>query len=201
VVQLALVPQAEATVELVRRAQEEERLRARVDEVGRRAREAQAELTAAKEALVELERQAAGAGEVTAAQRRKAEERLTKAEQAAAERWPERRAGAERAAQDGRRALQRHVSEHFAEIVEELEQAGRAAAEQVDHTAQAFLEAVDRRMQAERTLIEVVALTRNMGPNDVARTRTDLARGEVGRLIESGGEQAPELRIAEPVSA
>jgi hypothetical protein len=78
-----------------------------------------------------------------------------------------------------------------------LEQAGRAAAEQVDHTAQAFLEAVGRCMQAERTLIEVVALTRNMGPNDVTRSRTDAAQRGVQRLMEGGGERAPELRIPE----
>jgi uncharacterized coiled-coil DUF342 family protein len=52
-------------VELVRLAGQEETLRARIDEVSRAARAASAELAAAKEALVELEREAA-AGKVTA---------------------------------------------------------------------------------------------------------------------------------------
>ena len=53
-------------------------------------------------------------------------------------------------------------------------------------------------MEAEGTLTQIVALVRPLRPGDVARTRTDAARLEVGRLIESGGEQATELRIVEP---
>jgi hypothetical protein len=139
---------------------------------------------------------------VTAAQRRKAEERLDQAEQAAGERWPERRAGAERAAADAHQAVQRHVAEHFDAIVGELEQTGRAAAEHVDATAQAFLDACDRRAEAERNLIETVALVRHpMKPNDVSRSRTEAATRAVGDLIESGGERAPELQIREWVPA
>jgi hypothetical protein len=48
--------------ELLRLVEQERRARGRVDEVGRAARDAQAELTAARKALVELEREAAATG-------------------------------------------------------------------------------------------------------------------------------------------
>jgi hypothetical protein len=195
-----LQPRGEAMTELLRLAGREQELRARVDEVGRAARAAGAELADAREALAELERRAA-TEQVSTQARRKAEERLARAEQEAAAPWPQRHQGAERAAQDGRHAIQRHVAEHFAEIVSELEENGAAAAEQVDHTAEAFLAATARRAEAERNLISVVALTRNMGPNDVSRATSDEARQAVSAFVQRGGENAPVLRIAEPVSA
>jgi len=70
----------------------------------------------------------------------------------------------------------------------------------IDHAAAAFVQACDRRAEAEQLLISILSLSRSLDPNDVARTRTDAARREVLALIEGGGERAPELRIAEPVS-
>jgi chromosome segregation ATPase len=196
----ALEPRGAATTELVRLAEREQELRAHVDEIGRAARAAGAELADAREALAELERRAA-TEQVSTQARRKAEDRLTRAEQEAAAPWPQRRDGAERAARDGRHEIQRHVAEHFAEIVSELEEIGAAAAEQVDHAAEAFLAATARRAEAERRLISVVALTRSMGPNDVTRARSDEAVHAVSAFVQRGGEDAPVLRIVEPVSA
>jgi hypothetical protein len=187
-------------VELVRLAGQEETLRARIDEVSRAARAASAELAAAKEALVELEREAA-AGKVTATARKESEQRLDRAEQAAGQRWAERSAGAERAAQDARAAIQVHIAANFDAIVDELEENGRAGAQQVDHTAQGFLDACGRRAEAEQNLISITALVRAMGPNDVTRTRTDAARQAVAEFVQRGGEQPPELRIAERMQA
>jgi len=60
---------------------------------------------------------------------------------------------------------------------------------------------VDRRAEAERNLIATVALTRQMGPNDASRATSDEARQAVGKFVQRGGENAPVLRIPEPVSA
>jgi hypothetical protein len=85
--------------------------------------------------------------------------------------------------------------------VSELEENGAAAAEQIDHAAEAFLAATGRRAEAERNLISVVALTRNMEPNDVSRATSDEAVQAVSAFVQRGGENAPVLWIAEPVSA
>jgi hypothetical protein len=92
------------------------------------------------------------------------------------------------------------VAEHLDELVGELEEDGRAAAEQVDHAAEAFLAATERRAEAERTLIQVVALARRMNPNDVTRSRADEAAHAVSALMQRGGESGPALRVREPVS-
>jgi hypothetical protein len=194
----AIAARGEAMVELVRLAEREAEAQARIGEVGREARAAAQEMQDAREALIELERKPDG---VSMAQRRKVEARLALAEERAAKRWPERRAGAERAARDAHHALQRHAAEHRDELVAELEENGRDAAEAVDRAAEAFLRAVERRTEAERALIEVVALTRAMSPNDVARSRADQARTAVAELLQRGGEAAPVLKIDLPVAA
>jgi hypothetical protein len=92
-----------------------------------------AELAEAREALVVLESRA-GAGKVTAAERKKAEARLAAAERLYAEPWSERRRGAERGAADAHAEVARYAAEHLAEIAAEIEEDGRAAAEMVDAT-------------------------------------------------------------------
>jgi hypothetical protein len=186
--------------ELVTLLAEEDRRRAHVDEVGRAARQATADLADAREALADVERRIA-AGEAGAQARTKAERRLATAEQGVGVRWPERRQGAERAARDARQAVQVHISRNFDELISELEEAGAAAAEQVDYTAQSFLAAAAQRAAAERNLIEITALVRPMGPNDVARAASDEAVYAVSRFVERGGEVAPALRIERVVPA
>jgi hypothetical protein len=188
-----VVPQGEAAIELNRLAQTEQQLRGRVDQVTAAARAAQAELVAAREALVAIERKAGPDGP-SAQQRAAAEKRLHRAEQEAAAPWRERIQGAERAAEDGRHAVARHAGEHLGELVAELAQDGATAAEEVDAAAAAFVSACHRRAEAEQQLIATVALTRRMQPGDVARSRADEARLAVQELIERGGEAAPVLR-------
>jgi hypothetical protein len=72
--------------------------------------------------------------------------------------------------------VQLHAATHLGELVAEREEDGRAAAEQVNAAGEAFLAAVQRRAETERALIEIVALTRPMNPNDVSRSRSDEAR-------------------------
>jgi hypothetical protein len=184
--------------ELVELVQGEDEARARVDEINRQARAATQEVADAREALIQLERQAGG---ITMAQRRKAEARLSLAEEAAAAPWRERRAGAEHAARDAHHAVQLHAAQHLNELVAELEEDGRAAAEQVDHAAQAFLDAVQRRAEVDRALTETVALTRAMRPGDIARGRSEEATRAVTALLQRGGEAPPAVRIELPVAA
>jgi hypothetical protein len=196
---LAVEPHGAAMFEFVRLGEVEEELLARVDRVGAEARLAAAELAAVREELTELERKA-GAGGPSAQQRAAVEKRLVRAEEAARQPWAERRAGAERAARDGRQAIQRHAAKHLDELVAEIEEAGVAAAEQVDYAAEAFVAAVERRAQVDRILTEVVALTRPMSPGDITRSGADEAVAAVRTLLERGGEVPPALRITVPMS-
>ena len=87
------------------------------------------------------------------------------------------------------------------ELVAELEEDGRAAAEQVNRAAEAFLARVQRRAEVDQALTEIVALTRRMRPGDITRARSDQAAQEVDALLQQGGEAAPALRIARGVEA
>jgi hypothetical protein len=178
---------------LVALAEAEEQARDRITAVELDARQAGAELAEAREALVRLE-----AGTPTTQQRAAAEKSLTEAERKTTERWPERRAGAERAAREARQALVQFATEHLPELVAEIEDDGRAAAEHVNACGEAFQAACSHRDQAERNLIQIVALTRGMGPNDVSRARSGEARQAVQMFLSAGGEDAPSLRIEMP---
>jgi chromosome segregation ATPase len=192
-----LAPCGEAMVELVRLREREREAHTRVDEVGRQAREASAELAAAREQLTEFERK----GDGRPVDRRKLEQRLAETEARATEPWRERRAGAERGAQDARTAVARYAAEHLDELVAAIEEDGRAAAQQVDHAAEQFLHAVERRAEVDRQLTGTVALTRRMRPGTVARAKSDEAVREVQRMLERGGEAPPTLRIERPTES
>ena len=185
---LALSPVGDAMTELARLDQAEEKARARIAQVSTDERAAYQERDQAREALVQLE-----AGEPAAQDRAAAEKRLAQAEQATQARWPERRAGAERAAREAHHALVRHATLHLDELVAEVEEAGAAAAEQVDACAKQFLDAVARVHEVERTLTSLVALTRRMQPGEISRSRADQARMAVCALLDAGGEAPPVL--------
>jgi hypothetical protein len=189
-----LTPRGEALVELDRLAARVGELRARVDEIDREQRSASEEKLAAREALAEVERRAGGEG-VTALERKKAESRLAEAERRSAEPWPSRLDGARRAVADADREMRVHAAEHLGAIVAELEENGQMAAERVNEAAAAFVRATEERAAAEARLISVVALTRRMDPNDVARSRTEQAVRQVSTLLLEGGEAAPVLRV------
>jgi hypothetical protein len=185
-----------AMAELQRLAEVEARLRDRIDEVNTAARFAQAELVAAREKLIQLEADGANAQK-----RGQAEKRLADATKATGEPWSERVQGAERAAQAAHDEVIRYATRNLAALIDGLEENGRAAAGQVDHAAQAFLDACQARVQAETELTAVVALTRRMNPGDIAHSRADEARLAVQALIERGGEAAPVVRVELPVVA
>jgi hypothetical protein len=193
---LALAPVGDAMTTFLALGEAEDVARARIGDVDAQARRAAAELAESREALIQLE-----AGAPTVQERAAAEKRLARAEQTAGERWPERHAGAERGALDARHALQRFAAEHLDELVNEVEEAGAAAAEQVNHAAGLFLRSLERRDQIERDLISIVALTRMMKPGDTNRSNADDARRAVQTLLQNGGEVGPELVVRDLVSA
>ena len=197
----AITERGEAMVALARLADQEAQLRARVDQVTTDARRAQEALAEAREHLVAIER-AAGPDGPSAQERSTAEKRLAQAERAAAAPWRERFAGAERAAADAHHEVVLHAAEHFDALIDELEENGRAAAEQVDHAAEAFLAATARLTEAQQRLIEVVALTgRAMRPHDITQPKSDQARLAVQGFVETGGEEPPRFRVREQVTA
>jgi hypothetical protein len=183
-----------AFTELVRLRELEDEAHERVADVGRAARASAAELAEASEALTQAERNGA-----TAAERKQLEARLAAAQRRHAEPWPQRRQGADSAVRDAHHAVSQHAAEHLEELVGAIEEDGRAAAEQVDAMAEAFLRAVARRNEVHRELTALVALTRAMRPGDIARARSEVAAREVGRLLHRGGEQPPELQTARPI--
>jgi hypothetical protein len=190
-VKLQLVPVGEAMATLAALGEAEDQARARVDDVSGEARQAIAERDQAREALIRLE-----ASQANPQERTKAEKHLAEAEEKAAKPWPERRQGAERAAREARQTLQLYAAEHLPELVAEVEEEGRAVAEQVDHAAEAFLEALKRRDEVDRNLSQIVALTRSMQPNDTNRSKADDARRAIQALLANGGEVGPALRVA-----
>jgi hypothetical protein len=125
---LAVEPRGEEMVELVRLAGVEEQARDRITAVELDARQAGAELAEAREALVQLE-----VGTPTTQERTKAEKRLADAEQNAAKPWPQRIEGAQRAA---RHTVARYAADHLAELVAEVEDDGRDAADQLNAAGQ-----------------------------------------------------------------
>jgi hypothetical protein len=195
---IAVEARGEAMAELLRLAEVEEAARGRVGQVGMDARAAGTELAAAKDALIELERRA-GVDGPAAQERKQAETRLAKAEEAAKAPWVERRTGAEAAVRDAHHAVQLHAAEHLAELVAEVEEDGVAAAEAVNHAAEAFLAAVARRGEVDQTLTEVVSLVHRMTPGTLNRPRSDAARREIETLLREGGEVAPMVRDRELV--
>jgi predicted NACHT family NTPase len=167
----------------------EHELREHIHTVDAQTRAAGAELTSAREHLIQLE-----AGSPTAKQRADAERRLAAASEQAGKPWLERRAGAERAAATAHQQAQTYVADNLDAIIDELEENGRAAADQVDQAAGQFLAAVAARAAADQTAHAVLSLGARIQPGDIAGARSDEAAIAVRRLLEQGGEAAPTLR-------
>jgi hypothetical protein len=188
-------PRSEPMQELARLLAAEDAARARIGTLNATIRSAGAELAAAREALTALE-----ASDPTAQQRTSAEKRYQAASAEAGQPWQERQRGVERAVAAAHQAVQVYVAEHFDTLVDELEQNGRHAAEQVDQAAEQFLAAVAARADADRTLSQTVSFAQRLQPGEIAFARSDEAATAVRRLLDSGGEAAPTLRTREPVA-
>jgi hypothetical protein len=173
----------------------------KIDELERRWRSSHQDAAEASSALEQLERRALTGTKVTDAQRKRGEDALAKARQQEQEPWGERIRAAEQAVRDADKVVRAYVADHLDALLVELTEDAERAAARVNQSASDFLVAVDHRRAAEERTAGLCALVRPMQPNSILATRSDAARMEVARLINTGGEAPPILRDADRVSA
>jgi hypothetical protein len=154
-----------------------------------------------RRALEQFERRVFAGEKVTDAQRRRAEDTLTKALDAEREPWGERARAAQQAVREAAQMIRTYVVENLDALLVELTENAERAAANVNERASDFLVAVDERRAAEQRTRGLCSLVMPMNPNSIPATRSDAARVEVARLLDTGGEPAPVLRLADPVSA
>jgi hypothetical protein len=184
------------TQELAALLAQQQRLAARVDEIGAEERAAVAAVHAASDALVTLERQAAAGAKVSPARRTEAEDRLLQARTAGAAPWGERRKAAQLVAADARQAVAAYVGEHLDPLLAELAERGERAAQEVNAAAEAVVAAYQERQAIEsETFAMLGRLGHRVRPGDVARPRSEPVAAEARKLMEQGGEQAPTVLV------
>jgi hypothetical protein len=169
---------------------------AKVDELERRQRSSHHDAGEASRALEQLERRAFAGEKVTDAWRKRAEDALAKAQRLEREPWGERARAAQHAVRDADLAVRAHVAEHLDAILAELTQDAERAAAKVNERAADFLAAVDERRAAEERMAGLWSLVRPTKPNSIVASRSDAARVEVGRLLDSGARQPPSYASA-----
>jgi hypothetical protein len=174
----------------------------KVDELERRQRSSHQDAAEASSALEQLERRAFAGEKVTDVQRKRAEDALDKARRTEREPWGERARAAEQAVRDADQVVRAYVAEHLEALLAELTEDAERAAVKVNESASDFLAAVEQRRAAEQRTARLCSLVRRMQPNSIQASRSDAARVEVARFLDTGGETAPVLRVAaQPVSA
>jgi hypothetical protein len=171
------------------------------DELERRQRSSHQDAAAASSALEQLERGAFGGEKVTDAQRKKAEDALAKAQGVEREPWGERARAAQQAVRDIDQVVRAYVAEHLDGLLAELTEDAERAAKKVNERAADFLAAVEQRRASEQRTAGLWSLVRRMEPNTLPASRSDEAAVQVRRFLDTGGETAPVVRIAHPVSA
>ncbi len=138
---------------------------------------------------------------MTDAQRKRAEDALAKAQGAEREPWGERARAAQQAVRDIDQVVRAYVAEHIDALLVELTEDAERAAEKVNETATDFLAAVEQRRATEQRTAGLWSIVRRMEPNSFPASRSDEAAVQVRRFLDTGGETAPVLRVAHPVSA
>jgi len=192
-------PRSPETAELEALLERQARLAERVGELEQEQRAAAAAVARASDELAELERAAAGGAKVSQAKRRELEERLARAKAEQAAPWQERRAGAERAAADARRAVQVFAAENIGPLLADLAEQGRKAAAALDDAAETVQSAYVERAAVEERTYAVLSLVRPSRPGDVRRTRGEALYNAAGALLLGGGESPPEAPELAPV--
>jgi len=167
----------------------------RADAIEVQQRQAVEDRDAAAVALAQLERKSAAGEPVSQGERTKAEKTLSETRAQADAPWAERRAGAIAAVGDADDAIRRFIAEHLDELVDELREDGTAAAESVDAACRSIVEGYQARMLIEERLTSLLSMVRVPRVGDVTRTKAESVVGEANRLLDSGGEQAPVMRV------
>jgi hypothetical protein len=193
-------PRSAEAIELNRLLTLRTELVSKVDEIERRQLSSHQDAAEASSALEQLERRALTGEKVTDAQRKRAEDTLAKAREAEREPWGERVRAAQQAVRDADQMVRAFVAETLDALLVELTEDAERVAAKVNGRAADFLVAVGERRAAEQRTLGLCSLVRPMTPNSVPTTRSDAARLEVARLLDTGGEPPPVLRVADPVS-
>jgi chromosome segregation ATPase len=183
---MSTAPTAEAMARLV---DQRARASARVEAVGREAREAAAEAAEASAQLAEFERKGG-----PATQRRKLEDQLIRAKSRAAEPWHERHAGAEQRVRDADQELRQYQAEHLSELIEALEADGAIAAADLTTHAEGVVEAFARREEIARQIGLTAQAVGRIHPGDVSATNAQQLVDAASALIQAGGEIPPTLQ-------
>lgn len=186
---------AHPEVELAELLERQQRLAARLDELGAEERAAHAAAEAARAALIELERQAAAGEKVSAGKRQEAEDALLQERSRAMAPWPERRAALQAAAQDAQAATAAFVGAHLDALLAGLAERGAQNAEVMNTAAAQVVAAHEERQRIEQETFALVGMVRTPRPGDVARSRAELLVAEAQKLLEQGGEQGPAVLV------
>jgi chromosome segregation ATPase len=188
-------PQSEAALELARLIDSRAELEAKLDTLDGEQQHAGEQVARLSAELVALERRGLEGEEVTPAASRKAEDALAKAKVANAAPWGERRQALREAIAGHSGRVQRFVAEHFGELVEEVEAAGKEAADDVDAAAEALVTAWRKRDTASQRLDALLATVRGASRfGDVTLSRSEPVTREAEKLLAGGGEVAPTVR-------
>jgi hypothetical protein len=121
-------------------------------------RQASADAVAAAEAVSDAERQEGHGEPVTDAERKRRERELIKARERRAEPWPERITGARRAVAECEREILAHAGAHYDELMAELEQDARAAAERVNAALHELRAAYEARQHEDQRVNRLITL-------------------------------------------
>jgi hypothetical protein len=188
-------PRSKAAAELAGLVNARGELEARLDQLDREQQHAGEQVTRLSAELVALERRSLEGESVTPTKRDKAEAELAKARAVAASPWGERRQAISEAIGGHHNRLQNYAGEHFAELVEEVEEDGEQAAQAVDAAAASLVAAYVERDRASQRLDALIALVRGASRfGDVALSRSQPVKREAEKLLAEGGEVAPRVR-------
>jgi hypothetical protein len=161
---------------------------ARVSDLEREWRGANAQAAEASGRLAHAERTSASATAI-----RKAEEELAAAKARAAEPRSERVEGAQAAGRDVERRLREFVAGNLGELVTAIETDGELAAQRLNAAAADLLAAAADWRAAEQRIGQTITLVHRPTPHDVTRSQAEEAVRAVAALVAAGGENGPTL--------
>ncbi len=195
-------PRSEAAVEFVRVIDERQTLVDELRDLDREQHDSGRAVAEASEALAALEREARSGEPASAKQRAEAEQTLSAARAAYNAPWGERRSGLQAAVRDYDGRVQLAATEHFDELVDELEADAKIAAAQVTRVAETIIDAIAGRNRAAQRVEGLAQLVFGKTAfGDVALSRADGLARAADELLTAGGERAPTLRrdLPQPV--
>lgn len=151
-------PRMPASTEYARLVARRDDAAGRVDELEAAQRRASEDDVSAAQAVADVERREIHGEQVTDAERKRREQALVKARTRRAEPWAERIQGARRAVAECERAIVAFAGERYDELMAELEEDARAAADRVNVALHDLCMAYEARQQEDRRVHGLMAL-------------------------------------------